>query len=186
MGLRRRRQPFILLQERNDHAHVHLLCYLPSIATLQKFHSNLSLADRGTANSRCKTSLTAAQDEEERAREELLQSQQAIEKAKQQVALIPTWDQKLKVANAQLAALETAKAKDVIALQRQLSNEKEQRTQIVTHVRAIRECVNSNSLPDEIKRLLAVTPVAGATNNQELKAILQGVNAFEADRSAGG
>src|SRR5260370_42352915 len=35
----------------------HLLCYLPSIETLQKFHSNLSLADRGTANSRCKTSL---------------------------------------------------------------------------------------------------------------------------------
>ena len=125
-------------------------------------------------------SLATAQDEEEKAREELLQSQQAIEKAKQQVALIPTWDQKLKVANAQLSALETAKAKDVIALQRQLSNEKEQRTQIVTHLRAIRECVNSNALPEEIKRLLAVTPVAGTTNSQELQAILQGVNTFEA------
>lgn len=125
-------------------------------------------------------SLSAARGEEDKAREELLQSQQAIEKAKQQVALIPSWDQKLKIANAQLTALETANAKDVIALQRQLSNEKEQRTQIVTHVKAIRDCVNSNALPDEIKRLLAITPVAGAANNQELQSILQGVNTFEA------
>jgi DNA repair ATPase RecN len=101
-------------------------------------------------------SLSAARGEEDKAREDLLQSQQAIEKAKQQVALIPSWDQKLKIANAQLTALETANAKDVIALQRQLSNEKEQRTQIVTHVKAIRDCVNSNALPDEINRCLSV------------------------------
>jgi hypothetical protein len=124
--------------------------------------------------------LAATRTEEDQAREELLVSQQAIEKAKQQVALIPTWDQKLKVANAQLAALETANAKDVIALQRQLSNEKEQRTQIVTHIRSIRECINSNALPEEIKRLLTITPVAGAPNNEELQAILNGVTSFEA------
>jgi DNA repair ATPase RecN len=83
--------------------------------------------------------LSAAKAEENAARQELLTSQQAIEKAKQQVAMIPTWDQRLKVANAQLAALETANAKEVIALQRQLSEEKEQRQQIGRHVQNIRE-----------------------------------------------
>jgi ABC-type lipoprotein export system ATPase subunit len=124
--------------------------------------------------------LAAARAEEDQAREDLLLSHQAIEKAKQQVGLIPTWDQRLKVANAQLTALETAKAKDVIALQRQLSDEKEQRTQIVTHVKSIRECVNSNDLPEEIRRLLTIRPVAGATKSQELQAILDAVSSFEA------
>src|SRR5260370_38429442 len=35
----------------------HLLCYLPDLQSLQHFHPQLSLADRGSANSRCKTSL---------------------------------------------------------------------------------------------------------------------------------
>jgi ABC-type Mn2+/Zn2+ transport system ATPase subunit len=124
--------------------------------------------------------LASARSEETKAREELLTSQQAIEKAKQQVAMIPTWDQRLKVANAQLTALETAKAKEVIALQRQLSDEKEQRVQIVKHVQCIRDCVTSGALADEIKRFKAVSPVAGTTGSQELQNILTGVNSFEA------
>jgi hypothetical protein len=78
--------------------------------------------------------LSAAKLDESQAREELLTSQQSIEKAKQQVALIPSYEQRLNVANAQLTALEMANAKEVIALQRQLSEEKEQRQQIVKHV----------------------------------------------------
>jgi ABC-type lipoprotein export system ATPase subunit len=124
--------------------------------------------------------LNAAKAEENTAREELLQSQKAIEKAKQQVALIPTWEQKLKVADAQLAALETANAKDVIILQRQLSQEKEQRAQIVKHVKSIRECLDSKALSDEVTQLKAITPVPGASGNKELQNIVGGVNAFEA------
>jgi len=64
--------------------------------------------------------LSAAKLDESQAREELLVSQQSIEKARQQVALIPSYEQRLNVANAQLTALEMANAKEVIALQRQL------------------------------------------------------------------
>lgn len=34
-------------------AHCHLLCYLPTLDALTRFHARLNLVDRGTANSRC-------------------------------------------------------------------------------------------------------------------------------------
>jgi hypothetical protein len=34
-------------------AHGHLLCYLPTLDALTRFHAKLTLADRGQANSRC-------------------------------------------------------------------------------------------------------------------------------------
>lgn len=37
----------------------HLLCYLPTIESLRSFHGHLRLADRGTPNSRCQTSMLA-------------------------------------------------------------------------------------------------------------------------------
>lgn len=121
-----------------------------------------------------------AKAEEEKVRQELLTSTGAIDKAKEQVNLIPTWEQKLRVSNAQLEALETAKAKEVIALQRQLSEEKEQRQQIVTNVKSIKECITSSSLPDAIVRLKAISPHAGTTGSQELQNILLGAGTFEA------
>ncbi|MHB8241770.1 MAG: TrlF family AAA-like ATPase [Solirubrobacteraceae bacterium] len=124
--------------------------------------------------------LSHAKSEEEQAQQELLNSQKAIENAKQQVALIPAWEQRLKVANAQLTALETAKAKEVIALQRQLSEEKEQRQQIVKHVQNIRDCVTSTTLSEETTRFRAISPVPGVKNAQELQTILSGVSSFEA------
>ena len=35
----------------------HLLCYLPDLDALQRFHAQLDLADRGTADSRCRTAI---------------------------------------------------------------------------------------------------------------------------------
>jgi hypothetical protein len=35
----------------------HMLCYLPDLDALQRFHAQLDLADRGTADSRCRTSI---------------------------------------------------------------------------------------------------------------------------------
>jgi DNA repair ATPase RecN len=37
----------------------HLLCYFPTIESLTTFHGRLELADRGTANSRCRTAMFA-------------------------------------------------------------------------------------------------------------------------------
>ena len=69
-------------------------------------------------------SLTAAQGKRGEGTRRAVAITARDREGKEQVALIPSWEQKLKIANAQLVALETAKAKDVIALQRQLSNEK--------------------------------------------------------------
>lgn len=124
--------------------------------------------------------LSSAKADESQARDELLLSQQALEKAKQQVALIPSYEQRLKVANAQLTALEMANAKEVITLQRQLSEEKEQRQQIVKHVQSIRDNVNSSNISEEVKRLKAISPTTGTTRNQELHNILVGAEAFDA------
>ena len=76
--------------------------------------------------------------------------------------------------------MEMANAKEVIALQRQLSEEKEQRQQIVKHAQAIRDNVNSTSISEEVKRLKAISPTTGTTKNQELQNILTGTEAFEA------
>jgi energy-coupling factor transporter ATP-binding protein EcfA2 len=38
-------------------AHGHILCYLPTLDALTRFHSKLTLVDRGQANSRCSTSV---------------------------------------------------------------------------------------------------------------------------------
>ena len=35
----------------------HLLCYLPTLETLQRFHASLAIVDRGTQNSRCQTAI---------------------------------------------------------------------------------------------------------------------------------
>lgn len=40
----------------------HLLCYLPTLEALQKFTSQLTLVDRGTANSRCQTAMLECLD----------------------------------------------------------------------------------------------------------------------------
>lgn len=40
----------------------HLLCYFPTVTALAQFHGRLDLADRGQANSRCKTSMHACLD----------------------------------------------------------------------------------------------------------------------------
>jgi hypothetical protein len=35
----------------------HLLCYLPKYESLQRFHAQLNIADRGTSNSRCRNGM---------------------------------------------------------------------------------------------------------------------------------
>ncbi|MGZ9709407.1 TrlF family AAA-like ATPase [Glaciimonas sp. GNP009] len=40
----------------------HLLCYFPTIEALEQFHGRLDLSDRGTQNSRCRTSMSRCLD----------------------------------------------------------------------------------------------------------------------------
>lgn len=40
----------------------HVLCYLPGLEALQRFHAQLDLADRGTPDSRCRTAILQCLD----------------------------------------------------------------------------------------------------------------------------
>lgn len=68
--------------------------------------------------------------DEEAAKAKLLELQGQIEKAEIKVLQIPQYDKALQSAKQQLAALEKANAKEVIALQRKLAQEKQIRLQI--------------------------------------------------------
>jgi energy-coupling factor transporter ATP-binding protein EcfA2 len=76
--------------------------------------------------------LDAAIDAENVIREQLLTLQTEIEKAEQQVQLIPQYERLLATTKQQLNALQKPDLKDLIELQRQLAAEREIRTQIST------------------------------------------------------
>lgn len=60
--------------------------------------------------------------------------QTEIEKAEQQVQLIPQYERLLATAQQQLAALQKPEVKELIELQRQLASERELRTQILAKI----------------------------------------------------
>lgn len=70
------------------------------------------------------------QDEEEFLREALLENQSALEKAEVQVARIPQYERLLETTKRQLKVLETAKARDIIVLERKIAEERAVREQI--------------------------------------------------------
>ena len=82
---------------------------------------------------------------EENAREQLLILQSEIEKAEQNVQLIPQYERLLATTKQQLAALQKPEVKELIELQRELATERELRTQIVAKVREAKDNVGRGS-----------------------------------------
>ncbi|MEJ1240587.1 AAA family ATPase [Chryseolinea sp. T2] len=100
--------------------------------------------------------LSDLQQEENNARNELLIIQEEIEKATKNVNLIASSERSLAVTQQQLAALEKAKAKEVIELSRQLASESEIRAQVIRKVNEIKLSIDGLSPKnkiDEIARL---------------------------------
>ena len=85
---------------------------------------------------------------EEETREQLLTLQTEIEKAEQQVQLIPQFERLLTTTQQQLAALQKPEVKELIELQRQLATERELRTQILRKIQEAKEI----SMPVHQKR----------------------------------
>jgi ABC-type lipoprotein export system ATPase subunit len=121
--------------------------------------------------------LATARKEEEQSREALLSLQTEIEKAEEQVSLIPQYQRMLDTTKQQLAALQKPEVKDLIDLARQLSKEREIRQQVRFKLQqaitdagkgSLRTCIG------EIEGLAASGPLTvGAT---EFRVIADGAN----------
>jgi predicted ATPase len=124
--------------------------------------------------------LDAAADREEKARGELLRLQNEIEIAEQKVQLIPQFESALATTQKQLAALKKPEVKDLIDLQRQLSMERELRTQIQTKIQEAKRDLERGSPRKAIDELTGLAEPAdlsvGAT---EFRSILDGAFALE-------
>jgi ABC-type lipoprotein export system ATPase subunit len=118
--------------------------------------------------------------EENEARDELLSLQTEIEEATKNVEMIPQYERALATTQQQLAALEQAKAKEVIELQRKLATEREIRVQISTKLAQIEKGLDSLSpktIVDEIAALGDPTNFAVGAN--EFGTIVASARSFE-------
>jgi PHP domain/AAA domain, putative AbiEii toxin, Type IV TA system len=124
--------------------------------------------------------LSAGLAEEEAAREELLTLQTEIEKAEQQVALIPQFLRQLETTRKALAAMQKPEVKELIELQRQLATERELRTQILQKLKQLKatgDASNQATVADEITGL--ADPESLKLGRKEYEAILAEVGAFK-------
>lgn len=118
---------------------------------------------------------------EEETRELLLTLQTEIEKAEQQVQLIPQYERLLSTTQLQLAALQKPEVKELIELQRQLATERELRTQIIAKLQEAKESVLAGSPKEAVQEILELAGTANLTvGAAEFRAILTGATTFDA------
>jgi ABC-type cobalamin/Fe3+-siderophores transport system ATPase subunit len=120
--------------------------------------------------------------EENEARDDLLKLQTEIEKATNNVEMIPQSERALATTQQQLVALEQAKAKEVIALQRKLAAEREIRSHIVTKLAQIEQGLDAllpKAIVDEITAL--GDPTTFAVGADEFAKIVASARSFETE-----
>jgi DNA repair ATPase RecN len=123
--------------------------------------------------------------EENDARDELLTLQTEIEKANKNVEAIPQYERELATTQQQLTALEQAKAKDVIELQRKLAAEREVRSQVVIKLAEIEkglDTLSPKATIDEIAGLADLTTLAVGVD--EFQKIIASARSFEIEATA--
>jgi predicted ATPase len=117
---------------------------------------------------------------EDQIREQLLTLQAEIEQAEQKVTLIPQYERSLATTKQQLTALQKPEVKELIDLQRQLSGEREIRTQILSKLQDAKEGVEQGiglETIDEIGELADASELS--VGGQEFAAIVAGAATFE-------
>lgn len=118
-------------------------------------------------------------------REKLLANQSEIEKAQQQVSLIPEHKKLLNNTQQQLKTLETANATEIIALERKAAEEKAIRESIGKSIAEITADAKSSTLPDLISSIYALSkPEELKIGPAEFKAIVADMKTFEAQLSS--
>ncbi len=124
-------------------------------------------------------------NEEQRARDELLTLQSEIEKAAKNVEAIPQTERELATIKQQLTALEQAKAKEVIELQRKLAEERELRSAISEKLLEIKESIESLAPKDAVDSLAALAdPTNLAIGAAEMTSIVASARAFDVATTA--
>jgi hypothetical protein len=120
---------------------------------------------------------------EESAREQLLVLQTEIEKAEQNVQLIPQYERLLATTRQQLAALQKPEVKELIELQRHLATEREVRTQIVAKLQEAKADTGRKSPKTSIEEIRKLTePTRLSVGAAEFRAETeQGVTNTEVD-----
>jgi DNA repair ATPase RecN/histidinol phosphatase-like PHP family hydrolase len=117
---------------------------------------------------------------EESARDQLLTLQTEIEKAEQNVLLIPQYERLLATTQQQLAALKKPEVKELIELQQQLATERELRDQILQKLREAKTDVVHGSPKATIQEIQALAEPGGlSVGVAEFQAILDGATSFE-------
>jgi ABC-type lipoprotein export system ATPase subunit len=125
--------------------------------------------------------LAEAMREETTAREALLASQNNLEKATQQVELMPVWKQRLSSTQTQIAALEKANAKEVLGLQRHLASEKQMRVSLQNKVKSVKQSLSGTGLSDEVTELCELGDMAADAVTGELTTIHNAAIQFATD-----
>lgn len=124
--------------------------------------------------------LSSAIADEETARELLLSLQSEIEKAEQQVQLIPQFERLLATTKQQLTALQKPEVKELIELQRQVATEQELRVQITAKLQEAKDDLGNRSPRIAIEELRGLAEPAKLTvGADEFRAIQNGATAFE-------
>lgn len=124
--------------------------------------------------------LDDASKTEDEAREQLLALQSKIEKAEQQVELIPQHERFLATTQQQLEALRKPEVKDLIELHRQLATERELRTQIIANLEEAKESAERDSSKEAIKNIRDLAdPSELSVGVAEFQNILQGAANLE-------
>ncbi|HSD37358.1 MAG TPA: PHP domain-containing protein [Rhodocyclaceae bacterium] len=124
--------------------------------------------------------LDASLAEEEAARDELLKLQTEIEKAEQQVALIPQYQRQLQTTRNALAAMQKPEVKTLIELQRHLATERELRSQILAKLKQLKsggDVTTQANAADEISAL--ADPTTLTLGRKEFEAIVSEVGVFK-------
>lgn len=119
--------------------------------------------------------------DEDAARDELLAFQTDIEKAQREVDRIPQHERELATTQQQLSALEQAKAKDVIELQRRLANEQAVRADVVKKLKGIRSALGTFSVKALVEQMAELAdPASLAAGGTEFQKIVSGARSLEA------
>lgn len=112
---------------------------------------------------------------EEAAREELLVLQNEIEEAERKVALIPQYERTLATTRQQLTALQKPGVKELIELQRQLSSEREIRSQVLANLQEVKDGKIASSQKCAIKEICNLAdPKQISVGSVEFRAIVDG------------
>ena len=124
--------------------------------------------------------LREATDQETKARDLLLSLQTEIEKAQAQVDQIPQFERALAIVRQQLVALEKAKAKEIIELQRKVEEERAIRSQIAQKITELKTDLAQKSTTVKLGEIRsAADPTKLQLGSQEFSEIVSATQTFE-------